>query len=127
MSERLNINSGAPWEEKVGYSRAVRIGNTIEVSGTVAVKDGKVVGIGDAYTQTKTAIEIVENALIEAGASLEDVVRTRMFVTDIRHWDDIGKAHGEAFKNIKPATTMVEVVSLIHPDYLMEIEATAVI
>ena len=127
MTHRKNISSGAPWEDLVGYSRAVKLGHTIEVSGTVAVKDGYVVGKGDAYLQTQCALEIIKEVLIKAGASLEDVVRTRIYVTDISQWESIGKAHGEVFAHIKPATTMVEVSRLIDPEYLVEIEATAII
>jgi len=125
--KRINISSGAKWEDIVGYSRAVRIGNVVEVSGTAPVEGGKVVGVGDAYTQVKVCLEIIEKALIEAGASLNDIVRTRMFVTDIGRWEEYGKAHGEFFRDIKPVTTMVEVRSLIDPDMLIEIEATAII
>ena len=125
--ERMNIATGAPWEEKVGYSRAVRIGNIVEVSGTVALKDGELVGKGDAYAQTKRILEIIEEVLGEAGAKMEDVVRTRMFVTDISQWEAIGKAHGEVFHDIRPATSMIEVSQLIDPDYLVEIEVSAVV
>ncbi len=125
--KRKNISSGAKWEDIVGYSRAVKIGNIIEVAGTTAVEDGKVIGVNDAYAQTKFIIQKIEKALIEAGAALKDVVRTRMFVTDIKRWEEIGKAHGEFFKNIKPASTMVEVKSLVDPEMLIEIEATAII
>jgi enamine deaminase RidA (YjgF/YER057c/UK114 family) len=125
--KRINISSGAKWEDTVGYSRAVRVGNVVEVSGTAPVEEGKVVGVGDAYTQAKVCLEIIEKALSEAGASLNDIVRTRMFVTDISRWEEYGKAHGEYFKNIKPVTSMVEVRSLIDPDMLIEIEATAII
>ncbi|MCC6254875.1 MAG: RidA family protein [Ignavibacteriaceae bacterium] len=125
--KRKNISSGAKWEDIVGYSRAVRIGNVIEVAGTTAVEDGKVIGVNDVYFQTKFIIQKIEAALIEAGAALKDVVRTRMFVTDIKRWEEIGKAHGEFFKNIKPASTMVEVKALVDPDMLIEIEATAII
>ena len=126
--KRQNISSGAPWEAKVGYSRAVRIGNTIEISGTVALKVGKLVGKGDAYHQTKRILEIIEDVLEQAGASLSDVIRTRMFVTNIEgDWQAIGRAHGEVFGKIRPATSMVEVSGLIGPDYLLEIEATAII
>lgn len=125
--ERINISSGAPWEEKVGYSRAVRIGNIIEVSGTVALKDGALIGKNNAYLQTKRILEIITEVLDQAGASIKDVVRTRMFVTDISQWEEIGRAHGEAFRDIKPATSMIEVSQLIDPDYLLEIEASAVV
>lgn len=123
---RQNISSGAPWENEVGYSRAVRIGNTIEVSGTAPVRDGKTVG-DNAYEQTKICLEIIKEALEKAGGKMEDVIRTRMFVTEIAQWAAIGKAHGEFFGEIKPATSMVEVRSLIEPDMLIEIEATAIV
>lgn len=125
--KRTNYSSGALWEGKVGYSRAVRVGNIIEVSGTVASDNDKVVAEGDAYEQTKFALAKIESALINAGATLHDVVRTRMFVTDISRWEEYGRAHGEFFKSIKPATSMVEVSKLIDPRYLVEIEATAII
>lgn len=125
--KRINISSGAKWEDIVGYSRAVKIENIIEVAGTTAIEDGKIVGVNDAYTQTKFIINKIEKILIEAGSSLKDIVRTRMFVTDIGRWEEIGKAHGEFFKNIKPASTMVEVKSLIDRDMLIEIEVTAFI
>lgn len=125
--ERQNISTGAPWEDIVGYSRAVRIGNLVEVSGTVAVRNGKLVGEGNPYEQTKCILEIIAESLNKAGARMEDVIRTRMFVTDIGQWQLIGKAHGEVFGDIKPATSMVEVSRLISPEYLLEIEATAVI
>lgn len=125
---RTNYSSGAKWEEIVGYSRAVKIGNTIEVTGTVSVDDkSNLVGGNDAYEQTKFIIEKIEKVLQRAGASLKDVVRTRMFVTDISRWEEYGKAHGEFFKDIKPCTTMVEVSKLISPEYLIEIEATAIL
>jgi len=126
--ERTNYSSGAKWEDIVGYSRAVRMGNTIEVTGTVAVDDnGEVVGKGSPYEQTKFAIEKIEKVLQKAGASLKDVIRTRMFVTDISNWEEYGKAHGEFFKQIKPCTSMIEISALIDPEYLIEIEATAII
>ncbi len=128
MSSRINISSGAKWESIVGYSRAVRIGNTVEVTGTVATDaEGNLVGKGDAYSQTKFIIQKIEGVLKQAGASLTDVVRTRMFVTDISRWEEYGKAHGEAFGTIRPCTTMVEVSKLIESGYLIEIEATAII
>ena len=125
---RLNISSGAKWESIVGYSRAVRVGNVIEIAGTTAVDDqGQIVGIDDPYEQTKFILAKIEKALAEAGASLADVVRTRMFVTDITHWEKIGRAHGERFRDIRPVATMVEVASLISPELLVEIEVTAVV
>ena len=126
--QRTNYSSGAKWEDIVGYSRAVKMGNTIEVTGTVAVDDSNnLVGGDNAYEQTKFIIQKIEKVLQRAGASLNDVIRTRMFVTDISRWEEYGKAHGEFFKNIKPCTTMVEVSKLISPEYLIEIEATAII
>jgi enamine deaminase RidA (YjgF/YER057c/UK114 family) len=125
--QRTNYSSGAKWENIVGYSRAVKVGNTIEVTGTVAVDDNTVlVGGNSAYEQTKFIIGKIERILKEAGASLKDVVRTRMFVTDIARWEEYGKAHGEFFKDIKPCTSMIEVKGLIAPEYLIEIEATAI-
>jgi len=126
--KRINYSSGAKWEDIVGYSRAVKVGNTIEVTGTVAVNDNsELVGGNNAYEQTKFIIQKIEKVLVNAGASLNDVVRTRMFVTDISRWEEYGKAHGEFFKDIKPCTTMVEVSKLIAPEYLIEIEASAII
>ena len=128
MMERINYSSGAKWEDIVGYSRAVKMGNTIEVTGTVAVDDNSnLVGGNNAYEQTKFIIQKIETVLQKAGASLNDVVRTRLFVTDISRWEEYGKAHGEFFKSIKPCTTMVEVSKLISSEYLIEIEATAII
>jgi enamine deaminase RidA (YjgF/YER057c/UK114 family) len=125
---RQLYSSGAVWEPVVGYSRAVRVDGRIWVSGTTSTgSDGAIVGKGDPYAQAKQAIANIERALAAAGSVLADVVRTRIFVTDIAHWQDIARAHGEAFANIRPATTMVEVVRLIDPDLLVEIEADAVI
>ncbi|WP_436344866.1 RidA family protein [Natronorubrum sp. FCH18a] len=126
--ERTRVSSGTEWEPKVGYSRAVRAGAQIHVSGTTATDgDGTVVAPGDPYEQTKRALEIVADALAEAGGSLDDVVRTRLYVTDIDDWEAIGRAHGEAFGDIRPAASMVEVRRLIDPDHLVEIEAVAVV
>ena len=124
---RKKINSGSAWEEIVGYSRAIQVGNLIEVAGTTAMDGDKLVGKDDLYAQTVFIIRKIENALVELGSSLNDVVRTRMFVTKITDWEMAGKAHGEFFKNIRPVTTMVEVSRLINDDLLIEIEVTAVI
>jgi enamine deaminase RidA (YjgF/YER057c/UK114 family) len=126
--QRTNYSSGAQWEGSVGYSRAVKIGPVIEVSGTVAVDEaGTLIGEGDAYLQTKFIIQKIEAVLLQAGATLAHVVRTRMFVTDISQWEAYGRAHGEAFTTIRPCTSMVEVKNLIGPEYLIEIEATAIL
>ncbi|MGK7371201.1 MAG: RidA family protein [Candidatus Halalkalibacterium sp. M3_1C_030] len=126
--ERTNISSGTKWEPIVGYSRAVRIGNQIYVSGTTATdKEGNIVGKGDPYRQTIRTIENIEKALKDAGSSLSDIVRTRIYVTDISQWKEIGRAHGSFFDKILPATSMVEVSSLIDKDMLVEIEAVAIV
>jgi enamine deaminase RidA (YjgF/YER057c/UK114 family) len=128
MSHRTNFSSGAIWEDKVGYCRAVKLGNHIEVSGTVASdENGNVVGRDDAYQQTVFILQKIEKVLKEAGATLENVIRTRMFVTDINRFNEYGKAHGEFFSSIKPCTSMIEVKGLVAPEYLIEIEATAII
>jgi enamine deaminase RidA (YjgF/YER057c/UK114 family) len=128
MSRRINYSSGSKWEDIVGYSRAVKIGNVVEVTGTVASgDDGNVVGKNDAYAQTKFIYQKIESVLQRAGAEMKDVIRIRMFVTDISRWQEYGKAHSEFFKDIKPCNTMVEVSALIEPDYLIEIEATAIL
>jgi enamine deaminase RidA (YjgF/YER057c/UK114 family) len=125
---RTNYSSGSKWEDIVGYSRAVKIGNIIEVTGTVSSgDDGNVVGRDDAYAQTKFIYQKIEKVLQRAGAGMKDVVRVRMFVTDISRWQEYGKAHSEFFKDIKPCNTMVEVSALIEPGYLIEIEATAIL
>jgi enamine deaminase RidA (YjgF/YER057c/UK114 family) len=126
MTERINYPSGAKWEDIVGYCRAVQVGNTLEVSGTVAADETGVVGKGSFYEQTHFIIAKIEKAVQKAGFELGDVVRTRIFVTDISQWEQVAKAHSEFFLNIKPVTTLLEVSALIDPDYLVEIEATAI-
>lgn len=124
--ERKNFSSGAKWEDIVGYSRAVLVGSQLEVSGTVASDESGTIGRGDFYLQTKFILQKIERVLNQAGFEMKDVVRTRMFVTDITHWEEVGRAHGEVFKDIKPATSMIEISKLIDPDYLVEIEVTAI-
>lgn len=125
--EKKRISSGSPWEPIVGYSRAVKAGNLIEVSGTTAVLDGVVQCKGDLYGQTLRCLEIIEQALISTGSSMSDVIRTRIYVTDISRWEEAAKAHAQYFKDVRPATTMVEVSKLIDPDMLVEVEATAIL
>ncbi len=127
MSERKNISSGSKWEDLVSYSRAVRVGNIIEVAGTTASDGENIIGIGNMYEQSKFVFQKIERSLKDVGASMNDVVRTRMFVTDILKWEEAGKAHAEFFSTIKPVATMVEVSKLIHPDLLIEIEVTAIV
>jgi enamine deaminase RidA (YjgF/YER057c/UK114 family) len=128
MTTRLTISSGTRWEEVAGYSRAVRVGNIVEVAGTTAAdENNQVVGVNDPYQQTRFILTKIEKALASTGASMKDVIRTRMFVTDISRWEELARAHGEVFREIKPASTMVEVNRLISPELLVEIEATAII
>ena len=127
MGQRTNYSTGSPWEDIVGYSRAVKVGNVIEVTGTVADDKGQLLGGNDPYLQTKFALEKIKETLEKAGATLEHVVRTRIFVTNIEQWEAIGKAHQEYFGDIKPCTTMVEVSRLIDDRYLVEIEASAIL
>ncbi|MDX2061493.1 MAG: RidA family protein [Bacteroidia bacterium] len=127
MADRTNYSSGAPWEARVGYSRAVRVGGLVFVTGTVASREGQPVGEGDMYLQARTCLEIIGEYLVKAGASYADVVRTRMFVTDIERWEAVAQAHREVFAGINPCTTLVEVSRLIAPEYLIEIEADAVV
>ncbi|MFT6335962.1 MAG: enamine deaminase RidA (YjgF/YER057c/UK114 family) [Saprospiraceae bacterium] len=128
MSKKRELySSGAEWEEIAGYSRAVRVGDRIEVSGTTAMVGGLLVGKGDIYLQTRTVLQIIKKAIEELDGDIKDVVRTKMYVTDISQWESVAKAHGEMFSQIRPASTMVEVSALIDPDLMVEIEASVII
>jgi enamine deaminase RidA (YjgF/YER057c/UK114 family) len=127
MTKRTNYQTGAKWESIVGYSRAVRIGNIIEVSGTVAIENGQIIGQNDPYLQSKKIIEILIRSVEQLGGTKEDIIRTRCYVTNIDQWEDVGRAHVEAFSKVMPATSMVEVSGLISPEFLVEIEATAIL
>ena len=127
MNDRTLISSGSPWEDVVGYSRAVRVGNLVEVAGTTSVDGDELIGEGSVYEQAKFIFQKIGKALVQAGSALDHVIRTRMFITDISKWEEAGKAHGEVFLHIKPASTMVEVSALIDSRLLIEIEVTAVI
>jgi len=127
MHKRTNYSSGVIWEDLVGYSRAVKIDGRVLISGTTSIEGGKIIGENDAYIQTKTILNKIEKTLNEAGAKMEDVIRTRIYVTDISNWEKVGKAHGEFFKDIKPVTSMIEIKALIDPAMLVEIEAEALI
>lgn len=125
--KRKNISSGAVWEDRLGYSRAVRVGNTIEVSGTTATQGSEVVGKGDAYEQTKFILQLIERALQKAGATMKNVVRTRIYLTNMQDWEQVARAHSEVFREIKPASSLVQVSALINPEHLVEIEAKAIL
>ncbi|BFT73285.1 RidA family protein [Paenibacillus sp. P36] len=125
MMTRTKVFTGSPWEPTVGYCRAIRVGNRIEVAGTTAMRDGEVVGEGSAYEQARYVLETIEKALLELGATMSDVIRTRMFVTDISLWEEFGRAHGEYFRDVQPVATMVEVKALIDPRLMIEIEVEA--
>lgn len=128
MNQRLNISSGGKFEDIVGYSRAVRVGNWVEVAGTTATDEqGNIVGLSDPYLQAQTILNKIETALKAAGSGFQDVVRTRIYLTDIRHWPEVGKAHGEVFRAIKPANVLVQVAALVDPQMLVEIECSAIV